>query len=677
MKALILAILVISSASATTKIRLHDSPSTVTGCKAMDLSLGGVGGAVATGITTTTAQSGAINIPMTKTAGGSALAWCTEPIATASGSIGTGTITFNVYGGESATSVNAAFRAKLYYCASPCTTVSGLPANFALGEMATELNATLTTARNWTAGTVTAQAISAGDRLVLILSDENCATSGCPTGNMAAGTTTIHYDGPTDAADGSSWVQTTENLTFSADGGSGGTPSVLQYRVVYNMLTNQLGDNYALQLPNPSGSGNAIVAWCSADAGGSTVISDDQSNTYSIGAFNSDGNSEEIFIWYALNVVANTRKLTIARTVTGSDYFACGVLEATNVAIASALDVSTVNSANSTSVTAGSVTPKYSGDFFFQASWNDYNVATSTIAPGSQSNITWKLIQADRLAGNAAQWGVYASTSALNPTLTYGTAGFITGAIALRSSSAGTAQPSGIRVIGIADTWSNTTSPYNANPLTVQWPCAGNLGVAAYVSGTDDLTAVSDSNNGSWTSTGAAVLNDSLAHNYYIANPTFTNTQTVTLTIGSLTRDSNALLYCISGAHQTAPFDSGAEATTTGNQTVAGNLTTVSITPSAANELIIGSTGVGDTTCSGSVGAGYLFDSAMYSSEPQPHGIDENNCWGHYYAPITSALTFVWTQLPPSTPVANWAARASAFKAPAAASGRRRVTVIQ
>jgi hypothetical protein len=190
---------------AQTRLYLHATTASIAGYKDMTLSLGA---GVVTLVTNTAA--GGTDIQVTNTAGGTAQAWISPAVVT--GFTLSGTVTCNVYGGESATTANTAFRCRLYKYSGGAEGAAILTAN-----MTTELTTSLTTVRNWT-GTPTSTAFAAGDRLVLKLFLENCATSGCPTGSMAAGqTATIRYDGVTVGADGATWVQVTQTLDFGVD----------------------------------------------------------------------------------------------------------------------------------------------------------------------------------------------------------------------------------------------------------------------------------------------------------------------------------------------------------------------------------------------------------------------------------------------------------------------------
>lgn len=188
---------------AQTKIRLHDQASDVAGYKNADLLLG-PGNTTAV---TNTAASGT-DIQVTKTGGGTALAWITPPFQAAVTL--SSTLTCNIYAGESASAANSALRCRLFKYSGGSEGAAIVTAN-----MTTELSTSTTTVRNWT-GTVSSTVFAAGDRLVIKLFLENCATSSCPTGTMGgSATVTVGYDGTTDGSNAASWIQTTQTISFA------------------------------------------------------------------------------------------------------------------------------------------------------------------------------------------------------------------------------------------------------------------------------------------------------------------------------------------------------------------------------------------------------------------------------------------------------------------------------
>jgi hypothetical protein len=92
-------------------------------------------------------------------------------------------------------------------------------------------------------------------------------------------------------------------------------------------------------------------------------------------------------------------------------------------------------------------------------------------------------------------------------------------------------------------------------------------------------------------------------------------------------------------------------------------MATITITPTAPNELVLGDTGVAYNTMTGALN-GVLADMSYYSGETLsgPSPVDENDASGaHYYSPNTNPVTFTWTELDGSTPAQGWAAQALSF----------------
>jgi hypothetical protein len=269
------------------------------------------------------------------------------------------------------------------------------------------------------------------------------------------------------------------------------------------------------------------------------------------------------------------------------------------------------------------------------------------------------------------QWGVYSSTAALNPTMSEtGQTGFATVAIALKSSSAGTAFASGLQSVSRKTLYFSTNYGGNAGtlPRTEQFPCAASdNGMALEWLGASGaaLSGVTDSNSNTWTQTGVkacAAGAGGCSQAYYSQNPTITNNQALTFS-GTLIDDS-AKVYCMKGASATSFFDN--TQTATGNQTTAGNLTGVSITTAKTNEVVITALSVASNTQTGiSSPAGGLFAGCLWSAQSvNPDGCDENNGWGNTINPSASTETFIWSPWSAHSGVAaaEWINRADAFE---------------
>jgi hypothetical protein len=377
-------------ASATTTLRLHSASIGTSGYSAMDISLGPFGNSIITSVTNTTASG--THIQATATGGGSVLAWMSEPFA--SGVTMNGTETMNFYGKEASAANNASVEFDLYKYSG-----GSLGSAFCTGVWGTELTTSMATHAPTCSATSTT--FATGDQLVVELYIVNCTTSGCPSGTMGAGSpgVTIDYDGYTSGSDGDTNLATAETIAFTPVGGSGGTPSCSN---IEDQMESRNGGfpaagSTTYYLPAPSGANNTIVAGMTGSAGDVFTCTDDQSNVYNLAAHRADGtNTQDVWILMANGIAANTHQIVCSHS-TSDSYVMQWAMECTHVATAAALDVSTGNNANSATVTAGSVTPNYSGDLFIQYFWNEYTLSPVTgVAAGSQSNIPWALAAADR-----------------------------------------------------------------------------------------------------------------------------------------------------------------------------------------------------------------------------------------------------------------------------------------
>jgi len=424
---------------------------------------------------------------------------------------------------------------------------------------------------------------------------------------------------------------------------------------------------YLCPLPEPAQAGNAIVLGFISDNTGNPTwsVSDDKSNTWSKAGNTTDSQGNIIAVYYALNVAAGTRFLSVKNTGGTNGYLAVSASEYYNVATSSALDAQSCNAGSSSkSIAAGSITPSTSGDLLWQWAADANAAQLSPFSAGSQANINWQLNGTDIHDGDATQAGVYNSTSAINPTFTSGTAEpFDSCVVALKAASAGNAPTKSFRIVHMlhAQMAASDSSPYPA-----QMPTSGNLVVISFVSGGTTMDSVTSSPSNNWASTGAPFTPYGGSQIYYAPSANTSNSMTMSIQLGSGIDGLTFMMYDIAGA-SSSPFDvdSGGQVDT--QHTAVSTLTTCSgcLTPSAVNELIIGNVGNSWCTATGIVApSGALFDSATYTgnSVNGPETVDENNGWFHYYDPNTSAITATWAYTCGSDAQATWAGRLAAFK---------------
>jgi hypothetical protein len=437
----------------------------------------------------------------------------------------------------------------------------------------------------------------------------------------------------------------------------------------------QAGQYILSQLPNPSLAGNMLMDIVTFDHTASTpTVTDDQNDTYSLAATCSDTTGgEEIGIYYLLNAPAGVRQIKTTYHVTTLNQGAPAVAEWTNVSTnaSTAFDGSSCGFANSTTVQGSTgVTPGASGDLVVQFAWND-DVGLGSgggigihYTPVSQSNINWTNFLGTWAWAEGGQWGVYNSTTTLNPQMTVSTAGFVSLAVFFKSASAGTPMPSGIRIVARKNVPFTNYSPWNPTPLKVYFPCpsTANLLVADFAGANQDMTAVSDSNADTWASNHAQQCdsgNNTCVHNWSTSAASPSPAESVTFTFNAYNGADSVELYCVQGAAASA-FDTSVAGA--GNQTAAGNWTSVSITPSTSNGLVLMDGSQYSDTATGFAGSGQNFEGCFWSAENISNGgCASNNAWGAYYNPNQSQVTWTATE-EAGVAVGIWAVETDAYK---------------
>jgi hypothetical protein len=404
----------------------------------------------------------------------------------------------------------------------------------------------------------------------------------------------------------------------------------------------------------------------------SFAVTDDKGNTYTglVGGVDSV-NVASSMAFRAMKVTGGVRKIQIQNLTGGvATFFQAMAVHCNDL---DTFDTSSTNNGTaSTAITAGSFTPAQSGDFVIQLGQRTSVLSTTSFTPTVQSNITWQKLAGDTNSGVTLQCGVYNSAAALNPQVDMGTsADFISVALAFKTGSFGSPPPAGMYIQAIHHIGQNAATALPiTNPIVASAPLTGNLGVVASISGVagkGQITALTDNNSNSWT-IGTATTNDSLVQLSHAKNLVGGNALQLTLTLNDATgSDVMLLIYDIVGA-STNPL--GTEASNTGNQTVSGNLTSISGFVPVAPGIVICTTGVAFDTLNGVTGAGQVFDSMIFDGESAsgPSLVDQNNGWAHIYNTDLSAITFTWTKVG-ALAIGNWAARAISFASAAAGVG--------
>ncbi len=463
-------------------------------------------------------------------------------------------------------------------------------------------------------------------------------------------------------------------LLFLAQISAAQTPTLVQNKAGPSASSTGI-PNYIIWLCNGTQAGNLLVVagQYGVNALITVSVADDGGNAWTVNKSGTVGDANQtVFIASAPNVVANTRKITITYTGANATFAQARAGEFNNVATTAPVDVSTSATATSTTPAAGSVTPTVSGDLFVMLAEQDSTGAVTSWAAGSQPNITWALAQNDVGFGSSinqmVQWGVYNSTAAFNPSATMSPSGqWNAVAVGFKAASAGSGQPAGVYVTG--DVHHNLVSMASGKALGT--PLSGTTTVMTIITvGGQNVTAVADSNSNIWTKIGQQPVPpdvDGGAQIWYAKNATLTANMTVTLTTNVTLTSADTVFYGIKGL-STDPLDTSygtsGFASASGNQTVGGNLSTVTGTPSTANGILISAVSITSNTLTGLVTGNA--DMVYSTSEAAANSLDENNGKGHFYNPDTSSFTFTWTE---NAAVGSWGGGATAFKAASGGGG--------
>jgi hypothetical protein len=456
------------------------------------------------------------------------------------------------------------------------------------------------------------------------------------------------------------------------------TPTLVQH--VATAMEQNAATTVTIPLPNPAGSGNALILGVQFQSSGSvTSVSDNSGNSWVAGpTVSKDGHT--MALYYALNVAAGTQTMKIGFAGNPSNVQA-EASEFYNVAAASALDGS---SGSNSSTTAGAITTSAAGDLIYEwgADLSDSNTgggaynATTSIAAGAG----FTLLSADLQVGAADQFEVQPAAGEVTPTFTApGTSTWGSLAIALQAAPGGTPPPPGIRIVHVQHTLLDSAIVQGRPaPSVIQFPSSGNLLVGLFNTAQCLISNVTDSAGNLWTiaepvshfqASGGGECSGG-AQIVYAANaatgPTLSGI-TVTLAGENDNSDDMFDLFDVMGAAP-APFDTAARAR--GNQTSSDNLTTVSLTPSAANELVFNNTAIDYQTINGIVGTGYMFDADVNAADDDVTGpnatpnstLDEDNGYAHIFEPSMGTATFVYTYNSPAYGgVQYWASVSAAF----------------
>ena len=505
-------------------------------------------------------------------------------------------------------------------------------------------------------------------------SDTLFATVGSTTGlatGIAAGTVQITASVGSVVSPGASLMVTSSN------GGGPAVAALVQHVSSSNTRGGGSVNNvftspycYHFQLPNFTTAGNTVVVGFTFNSNPTPSVRDDMGNSYSVQVNYFDSTDKQsIGIATALNVVAGARLVSVCFSSDPGGYVQPMATEFDNVVGVDGAGSGAQGSG--TSVSSGSLTPSVTGDLAYQVAFS-LSTNQSSFTAGSQSSISWSLLSADILDGWAAQYGVYNSTSAINPTFSMGTSQkWISAGILLKTGATG-GVPTGMRIVHLV----HENVPYHAdaggtgnpfpNPTVVQFPSSGNLLVAMIGGGYTacTVTGLTDNNNNAWAQAGATQIEagNDVTQAFYAGSANTSGNLRLTVSWSDTDGDFTFFLYDVTGA-AAAPLDTSGGAT--GSQSTAGNLTMpFTISPAEAGELIFTEVIWDWNTGAGLAGSGWYFDTNTFDGEDQsgPEPIDQNNGWGHYWTTGTAPVSITWETMYVGLATGSWADSTVAFR---------------
>jgi hypothetical protein len=425
---------------------------------------------------------------------------------------------------------------------------------------------------------------------------------------------------------------------------------------------------YKLPLPAPATAGNAIVVGVTFGSNATPIVTDDKNDSYAIAASYYDSNDQQsAAIAAAFNVTAGARAISVCFNGNPGNNVQPMATELSNVV---GVDGAGAGSHGSgTSAAAGTLTPTVSDDVAYQVAFS-----TSVHQSGFSAGSGLELLSADVLDGWAGQFGALGSTSSVTPTMGLGSSDRWVTAAALFKTGARGSVPAGLRIvhlmhenIGYHSSAGGTGAPF-PSPLTVQFPCSGNLVVAMAGGGNGPqlITDITDSKGNGWSNATQTTTGGNTAMAYYAPHASCSTDLAVTTTWNGGLGDYTIFFYDVANA-AAAPLDTsftsndtnsgGSNFNTPGNYTVPKSLT-----PSTSNEIVFTEM-MEDFNTSVNISPG-LFDCAYFDGESLdgPEPVDENNAWGHYITTSTSPVSFTWIVLNQSEAIGGYVAVAVAFK---------------
>ena len=394
-------------------------------------------------------------------------------------------------------------------------------------------------------------------------------------------------------------------------------------------------------------------------------MSDDKGDVLAPLASSSDGN--QVLETFCTVPTPGARVLTISFSGTAQWVSLVNASEWFNLSCT--LDGSSSNNDATTSVvssvSSGGLATTTDGDLLYQTAIEDGTTGSETWTPGAAP---WTLLSASSgLSGanspQASQYQVQTTHGSIDPTLAMSSPDFWNSlAIALKSSTSGTAPASGMRIVHLQE---ESIPPGVYGPYHLEFPSSGNLLITSSVDGPNfDISAVSDNDGNAHTQIGSPFNDGSTSgdlQTFYAANAKTSDTLMLDFSMsGDPLGGSTFFLYDVTGA-AASPYDSAAGRQTATMPTGSGTLDGPTITPSTANGLIIVQIGVTSFTIGG-VSPGF-FAGTVPNPVGQTNPTNENNGWAFDFNATATTRQYVWTTVPANSQVEGWASTAVAFKA--------------
>jgi hypothetical protein len=442
------------------------------------------------------------------------------------------------------------------------------------------------------------------------------------------------------------------------------TPTLVQH-IASPCTDSMTATNTTLTVPliTPSVAGNLLMLVIFTTSGSLQIINsvtDDQSQTWSKDVTFETGTNANGYVFTMPNTAAGVTKLTVNFSRSDDTNITYTLSEWFNVAATTPIRLSWTHegTAASTSWASGSSQTPTSGDLIYQCAavpGGGYNTTSVFTAAASFS-----LECADLTDAGIVAQSMISAGAAVNPTITAGLSStYLSFAVALKSAAQGADNASAFRIKRAQ--WINTLLAQST--YKYQLPTDGNLQVLVESNISVTVTSVTSSSAAYAHTTHSPQSNSSIFLSHlYSANstPSRTNNGTITLSGTPPTGSGAGVLLDIIGAN-TAPFDT--DAGDVGTQSVAGNLTTHTVTPAGAGELLIDYIDHDSGNETGVTDAAMTFVEPLYNTQDGTAGAHWTFDSGIAWKNTGSAATFTYTRS--ASAANNWAAIAAAYKAPA------------